>query len=156
MEYIEQTRCKKCNISKSEVLCFHHRDPATKLFDIHWGFTHNYSLNRLKSEAKKCDVLCANCHTILHHLGERCKHTEHAKRANQNLSIKCMLMQKINQTKCLQCGFDKPEALAFHHRLDKKFTISEAIGILSIYDLLSEVIKCDILCMNCHLLKHSI
>jgi hypothetical protein len=42
-------------------LQFHHRDPATKEFNIATGLT-NRSLAKLKSEAAKCVLVCGNCH----------------------------------------------------------------------------------------------
>lgn len=64
MEAIGQTVCS-CGYSDIRALTFHHRDAKTKLFAISYGFTHNYSYETLLEEAKKCDVLCQNCHTII-------------------------------------------------------------------------------------------
>jgi transposase len=45
-------------------LQFHHRDPATKAFEVsRQGITR--SLERLRSEARKCVLLCANCHAMV-------------------------------------------------------------------------------------------
>jgi hypothetical protein len=42
-------------------LQFHHRDPATKSFAVsRQGVTR--SLARARAEARKCVLLCANCH----------------------------------------------------------------------------------------------
>lgn len=38
----------------------HHLDPATKSFDFGDGRTR--SMERLLEEAKKCVLLCSNCH----------------------------------------------------------------------------------------------
>lgn len=58
--------CERCGYNKSiYALCFHHRDPATKLFDL--GMHSNAaSWEKFKAEAKKCDVLCLNCHAEIH------------------------------------------------------------------------------------------
>lgn len=48
------------------VLVFHHRDPATKKFQVgqnQWGRRRSVILE----EIAKCDVLCANCHQIQHY-----------------------------------------------------------------------------------------
>lgn len=66
MQDIGQTCCKVCKIDNPIVLCFHHRDRKEKSFGISWAFTHSYAYETLLTEAKKCDVLCANCHLILH------------------------------------------------------------------------------------------
>jgi len=55
--------CKKCGYKKSlAALSFHHRDPATKEFDIsHNGnLLHDWDL--VIKEALKCDLMCLNCH----------------------------------------------------------------------------------------------
>lgn len=66
MRDIEQTKCKDCGIDNPIVLCFHHRSEKEKSFGIAWGFGHSYAYETLLAEAKKCDVLCANCHLIHH------------------------------------------------------------------------------------------
>jgi hypothetical protein len=43
-------------------LHFDHRDPSTKRFEIAKGITRNWAV--LLAEIAKCDVRCANCHTI--------------------------------------------------------------------------------------------
>jgi hypothetical protein len=45
-------------------LQFHHRDPASKAFEVsRQGVTR--SLHRLRLEARKCVLLCANCHAMV-------------------------------------------------------------------------------------------
>lgn len=59
--------CEKCGYNKSIwALHFHHKDPATKEFSLGSGST--ISLDRLKKEADKCLLLCANCHAEIHEI----------------------------------------------------------------------------------------
>jgi transposase len=52
--------CKLCGYSRCErALEFHHLDPKTKQFQI---TSHTRSLARLRAEARKCVLLCSNCH----------------------------------------------------------------------------------------------
>lgn len=44
------------------VMDFDHRDPNTKRFSMSAG--RNRTINLVEEEAKKCDVVCANCHRI--------------------------------------------------------------------------------------------
>lgn len=54
------SKCSKCSYNKCEsALQFHHIDPSKKEFEISESA---YSLENLKAEAKKCILLCANCH----------------------------------------------------------------------------------------------
>jgi hypothetical protein len=54
--------CLLCGYSKCiRALNFHHRNPEEKTFGLSGrGFTR--SLEALREEAKKCDLLCSNCH----------------------------------------------------------------------------------------------
>ena len=54
--------CDRCGyVGPPAALQFHHRDPATKAFGLsHAGVTR--SLQRSRGEARKCALLCANCH----------------------------------------------------------------------------------------------
>lgn len=55
-------KCVKCGYDRCiRALTFHHRDPLEKLFDLS-GKARTYSLERKRAEAKKCDLLCMNCH----------------------------------------------------------------------------------------------
>lgn len=58
-------KCVICGYSKSmAAFVFHHVDPSTKLFGV--GSTYNVSWKRFEAEARKCVLLCANCHRELH------------------------------------------------------------------------------------------
>jgi transposase len=55
-------RCVICGYSRCQrALQFHHIDPATKRFHLGDG-GHTRSLARSQAEARKCTLLCANCH----------------------------------------------------------------------------------------------
>lgn len=56
---------------------------------------------------------------------------------------------------CQDCGYVGP-ALEFHHRdpSTKEFSVGEFNGSLT--RLLAEAAKCDLLCANCHRLRHAL
>ena len=59
-------QCERCR--KRYVIAvydLHHRDPKTKSFAVANAIG-NRSLAELLAEAEKCDLLCANCHRMLH------------------------------------------------------------------------------------------
>jgi hypothetical protein len=63
--YKKTQSCKQCGNNDYRVLEFHHRDGDDKEMAIaasigRWGDKRRYK------EIAKCDVLCANCHRILH------------------------------------------------------------------------------------------
>jgi len=59
--------CVKCRISDIRVLDFHHKNDKNKKFCV-TDFKHQGAgFDRIKEKAAKCEVICANCHRILHH-----------------------------------------------------------------------------------------
>lgn len=70
LDYRGGMKCTRCGFNEPIPDCyaFHHRDPTKK--DINWGRMkqNNWSIDRIKDELDKCDVLCHNCHSIVHYL----------------------------------------------------------------------------------------
>jgi uncharacterized protein YjiS (DUF1127 family) len=63
-EYIRslRTECNRCGADNPEVLVFHHTNPETKSCDIGPHLTKE----RIDEELKKCEIVCFNCHMIIH------------------------------------------------------------------------------------------
>lgn len=59
-------KCLRCDENHPVALDFHHRDPSNKLFEISKMISAGYSVERIKEEIQKCDVLCSNCHRKEH------------------------------------------------------------------------------------------
>ena len=56
--------CQRCGYDKIfDALEWHHRDPGSK--DPTWN--RGWSIDRLKPELDKCDLVCANCHREIHY-----------------------------------------------------------------------------------------
>ena len=64
-EYRRTLSCEACGVHDHRVLEFHHRDPSAKEKAV-TTMMYN-SRARIEAEIAKCDVLCANCHRILHY-----------------------------------------------------------------------------------------
>jgi hypothetical protein len=64
--------CKRCGYNKyARALEFHHTDSTNKVNAVANMVQKCYSLKLLKTEIRKCDVLCATCHREHHiELGE--------------------------------------------------------------------------------------
>ena len=61
-------RCALCGYGRNcAALTWHHREPAAKRFDLDLRAFSNRSLEELRMEVTKCDLLCANCHAEVHH-----------------------------------------------------------------------------------------
>lgn len=67
LESVRATGCIKCGETRSGCLDFHHRDPATKEFQIGKGVLAQYAKERIAREIAKCDILCSNCHRQFHY-----------------------------------------------------------------------------------------
>lgn len=65
-EYKSTLSCKICGVSHPAVLDFHHKDKDVKDNILSRLVQNNYSKENIMKEIEKCDVLCANCHRILH------------------------------------------------------------------------------------------
>ncbi|MEK7115242.1 MAG: hypothetical protein AAB847_02695 [Patescibacteria group bacterium] len=57
--------CERCKIADPRVLDFHHKNKQDKLFGI-GGFRRSVGFGRIQKEIKKCEIVCANCHRIIH------------------------------------------------------------------------------------------
>lgn len=61
--------CKRCGFTPSSreeyaAFDFHHRSPATKRFGL--AGNHSRKWEVIQEELDMCDLLCANCHRIIH------------------------------------------------------------------------------------------
>ncbi len=60
--------CSVCGYQRNlGALVFHHRDEATKSFNLDMRSLSNHSSAAIHLEAQKCDLLCSNCHQEFHH-----------------------------------------------------------------------------------------
>ena len=60
-------KCVKCGYDQSvKALSFHHKKPQKKNFDISNNGNLMRSWEEVIEEAKKCELLCLNCHAELH------------------------------------------------------------------------------------------
>ncbi len=67
--YKKDLKCTKCPENHPATLDFHHH--SGKEFEIAYMVANGYSIERIKKELEKCDVLCSNCHRKLHHSNKK-------------------------------------------------------------------------------------
>ena len=68
-EYIEwkkTLKCNRCGFDDYRALQFHHN--GNKEANVSDMYKRGTNLDKIKIEADKCEVLCANCHQIEHFL----------------------------------------------------------------------------------------
>lgn len=144
-------KCIKCKTDNIFVLEFHHRNEKEKEFGISWASGLTKRWDNICQEIKKCDLLCSNCHAEYHHINGRGK------------SIKqTVLLKSIEEEKCSLCGYKgvNMSSLCFHHNNGVKlFNIADYFSRhkckgVSLVDLENEILKCTLLCRNCHAIEH--
>lgn len=60
-------RCERCGYRRNEAaLAFHHLEPADKSFPLDIRHCSDTSWDALLAEARKCQLLCLNCHAEIH------------------------------------------------------------------------------------------
>lgn len=60
-------KCEICGYNKNlAALCFHHRDEHSKTYGLDSRMFASRSMESLREEISKCQVLCHNCHMELH------------------------------------------------------------------------------------------
>tara|TARA_R110002050_G_scaffold148487_7_gene274698 strand:- start:582 stop:1052 length:471 start_codon:yes stop_codon:yes gene_type:complete len=62
--------CNVCGTTDERCLQLHHKDSSTKKHSVATLIGKGYIFKTVKEEVEKCEVLCANCHSI-HHYEER-------------------------------------------------------------------------------------
>jgi hypothetical protein len=65
-EHKKSLKCSSCDISDHRVLQFHHHN-NDKEFNVGEMVRLGFSFKKIMEEVKKCEVLCANCHSIIHY-----------------------------------------------------------------------------------------
>ena len=145
-------RCADCGYSGStSALEFHHRDPSSKHFAISSA---SASTARVRTEAAKCDLVCANCHRARHAAARSAGGgpVVEARRRTKQRAVELL------GGRCEGCGQVVPvAAFEFHHRdaATKEFAIS-ADGVPRRWErIVAELGKCVLVCANCHREVHA-
>lgn len=63
----EKLSCSRCDETHVACLDFHHRDPASKEYNIGTMVYGQKKRSLIEAEIAKCDVLCSNCHRKEHY-----------------------------------------------------------------------------------------
>lgn len=64
-------KCKMCGVEYTKentaIFDFHHRDKNSREFRLNTTTLINTNMKAILKELEKCDLLCANCHRLLHY-----------------------------------------------------------------------------------------
>jgi len=65
LNFKKELKCNQCGLKHPAIIDFHHKE-KNKEKAISQMVCDGYSISRIKQEIKKCDILCSNCHRIIH------------------------------------------------------------------------------------------
>ncbi len=152
--------CADCGVSFLPYqMDFDHRDPSLKSFQLTAGRAMLKSHAALINEARKCDIVCANCHRLRTREWHQKRvpaiagNSRHLERKRNVWRVQAELLDSLRDVPCADCERRFPPcAMDFDHRdaEAKKYTVTRMIGRAGTARILAEVAKCDIVCTNCH------
>ena len=142
---------------------FDHRDPNTKLFNLTAGRVALMSTAKLREEASKCDVVCANCHRVrtlksrdLWATRQRPGTSARLAERKRAWRVQAAILLELRSVPCTDCGRTYPPvAMDFDHRegQSKKSGVMNLVSRAGLSEILAEVAKCDVVCANCHRMR---
>lgn len=138
-----KTRCSNCSCINPDCIDWHHTKGKDIL--ISRMIKHGYSTKKFLEEVQKCIPLCANCHRK-HHFPNKPKAVANSKGR---------YVYNIKQSGCcIYCGESHSQCLDFHHKNPKNKVANISVIIrqtkYNFDDLLLELDKCVLICVNCH------
>lgn len=129
-----KTKCSKCGELKS-------------IFDF---YKDRHAKNGLTSKCKNCENIATK--------EWQAKNKEWRKSYNKKCYDKSrdFVTAYKKDLKCQECGETHPACLVFHHRRpeEKGFNIGQCIKGKSVEQIMDEIVKCNVLCANCHRKLH--
>ncbi len=105
--------------------------------------TFGYGKDALRDEIAKCDVLCANCHRMVHYTPPKEERRQ-------------WVHDRKRDAGCDRCDKSNPAYLDYHHVGDEKeATVAELTANgRSKERIRTEIERCLVLCANCHRKEH--
>lgn len=161
-DYLIRSGGCPCGETRIECLMFHHKNEEQKEFNISESLSGNLTNAEILNEIRKCVVVCSNCHADIH--GSRLRELILINRAVAVLAYGRQPVENIEyidsvlrSSGCVICGDRNVRHLCFHHK-DKETKMFNIAGgsysNRSIITLQNEVQKCEVMCENCHRVKH--
>lgn len=159
---VKSAGCIYCGETNVECLDFHHRDGEIKSFTIGKALQRSTPLKTLLRDIAKCDIVCPNCHKE-HHPPRfidnktRPERLTTAQRQRQKRVDRWgSFIERCKFDGCTLCDAHHHPSLDFHHvdPSQKSFKVGDYRVMALSVDVPGEVVKCMVLCANCHRLHH--
>lgn len=163
------SECKKVSGKETPYLIdYHHNDPSLKKEKLSTLANKAYSLDVIKNELALCTPVCCNCHRGIHKsplykfsdeqldkpvvIG-----SDNGKSYRVGISKKELIKYK-RKISCSSCGVsNKPWTLDFDHKNPSTKYKAITTMVNQNYpwnEVLGEIHKCEVLCGNCHRIRH--
>lgn len=169
-------KCIDCGEEDYRLLEFDHK--SNKIFSI--AGTSGHSREKIKKEINKCDLRCVNCHHVksINTLYKESNHNHNNKHLQtfwykeeysiyeiikyfglcENRVFKTYLINKKKKEGCSKCGCKKyvnnyPGVYQLNHLVDSKVLdvcSMKKLPDYNVLDIYCELLKCEVLCGNCH------
>lgn len=109
-----------------------------------------FAYNKSKKDGRSHN--CKKCHRK--YCGQHYKRNKsmYAKRnALKRLKLRKVIWNYLDERSCVDCGEINTIVLEFDHKRDKRYNISQMTSrVSSVSTLMNEILKCDVVCANCH------
>jgi hypothetical protein len=153
VEYLRSHPCVDCGESDLRVLDFDHVRPRREYVSRLLG--NGATIQDLKSEIERCQVVCANCHrrrTARRKGWWRLTggHGGPAARPRRERNVRWVYAQ-LAVSRCADCGVADPLVLEHDHLGEKRDAVMAlAWTEHSLETLAREISMCEVRCCNCH------
>jgi len=137
--------CEICGENDIKCLIFHHDNPKEKEDAVSF-LIRTSCYDKMKKEAKKCMLVCSNCHRIIHQSLIKTPNIDNKRRRKYKFEL-----IKLLGSKCCICGECNFGSLVFDNpKISKLIKINAPLEKLKI-----EAKSCKLFCSNCRIKTHS-
>ena len=149
---LSKNGCSACGEKDFRCLQFHHRDRGSKSCAV--TNLISASLRRCQEEIDKCDILCGNCHAKAD--ARIAAEIPRGRKSRSIAAAQAFLSRVKELSGCSTCGERDVVCLQFHHKdADFKGANVGATVTRGIEEIVAELLKCCVLCVNCHVKLHA-
>ena len=99
--------------------------------------------------------MCRPCRAAYkheHYSANKARYIAQAAESKKRLRLERtkLLLEYFEAHPCRNCGESDPVVLDFDHQGDKTFAIGEVLTYRRWERILEEIVKCEVVCANCH------